>query len=424
MAAIVGLQRGRIAFWALAISLAIAALASGADAADFKVLHRFKGGKDGESPLAGLVADDIGDLYGTTAGAGGSGPGKHCAKSCGNGYEFLHGGGHHVIFTLNGKDGSNPTAPLLYYGGNFYGTTAYGGKNDGGVIFRFEPDGSYRVLYNFCAQPQCTDGYVPSGALIADGAGNLYGTTFIGGANNGGAIFELSASGVESVLYSFCSRPNCTDGTGPLAGLIADAAGNFYGTTERGGTGCNGSGCGTAFELTPGGAETVLYSFCSRKTCEDGSVPMAPLVADASGNFYGTTTSGGRYGKYFYDDGVVFKLAPDGTESVLYSFCRRQSYCADGANPEAGLTFDTAGNLYGTTLDGGTMSCGCGTVFRLAPDGKETVLHAFGFADGTSLQVGVLLLQEGDLLGTAPEGGQVCHNLGYGCGTVFEVKTK
>jgi uncharacterized repeat protein (TIGR03803 family) len=172
----------------------------------------------------------------------------------------------------------------------------------------------------------------------------------------------LAPDGTETVLYSFCSQSSCADGSYPEAGLIMDGAGNLYGTTNSGGT----SGTGVVFKLAPDGTETVLYNFCSQSNCADGSYPSAGLIMDGAGNLYGTTNGGGTSGTGVVA-GVVFKLAPDGTEIVLYSFCS-QSSCADGSYPEAGLIMDGAGNLYGTTLSGGSTSgTGQGVVFMVTP---------------------------------------------------------
>ena len=218
----------------------------------------------------------------------------------------------------------------------------------------------YQVLYNFCSQDGCADGAYPGSSLIMDGAGNLYGTTYQGGFGQKGVVFKLAPDGTETVLYNFCSQSGCTDGANPGGGLVMDAAGNLYGTTQYGGDpSCYpGFGCGTAFKLAPDGTETVLYNFCSQSGCTDGAEPVGGLVIDAAGTLYGTTSAGGASG-----GGVVFKLAPDGTETVLYNFCS-QSGCADGAEPWAGLVTDTAGNLYGTTVGGGDY--GGGVVFMVA----------------------------------------------------------
>ncbi|MGH6838940.1 MAG: choice-of-anchor tandem repeat GloVer-containing protein [Methylocella sp.] len=194
-----------------------------------------------------------------------------------------------------------------------------------------------------------------------------------------------SAAPVETVLHTFCSLPGCTDGRQPQAGLIADSNGNLYGTTTNGGSGTSAActnglgevlGCGTVFKLSPSGTETVLYSFTGGT---DGGFPFAGLIADSSGNLYGTTLAGGVSG-----EGVVFKLTPSGTETVLYSLTGG----SDGGAPEGGLTADSSGNLFGTTTIGGgstSTRCangfgepiGCGVVFKLTPSGTETVLHSF-----------------------------------------------
>jgi uncharacterized repeat protein (TIGR03803 family) len=198
-------------------------------------------------------------------------------------------------------------------------------------------------LYSFTGD----DGAHPQADLIADPAGNLYGTTPSGGVVGQGTVFRLDSSGSLTVLYNFTGG---SDGAAPVAGLIADAAGNLYGTASRGGTGtfC----CGTVFQLTPSGDLTVLYSFTGGS---DGGNPRAGLIADAAGNLYGTTGSFGPGG-----NGTVFQLDSSGTFTVLHSFT-----VSDGTNPQAGLIADPAGNLYGTTLDGGAF--GYGTVFQLWP---------------------------------------------------------
>jgi hypothetical protein len=191
-------------------------------------------------------------------------------------------------------------------------------------------------------------------------------------------VFQLTPDSTgtvwtETVLYSFCSQAGCADGKNPSAGLIMDASGNLYGTTNAGGN--TSTSGGTVFQLTPDSTgtawtETVLHSFCSQTACGDGSFPTGDLIMDASGNLYGTTARGGGFGR----QGLVFQLTPDSTgtvwtETVLYSFCR-QTNCADGAGPIAGLLMDASGNLYGTTNTGGNFNnkCagqGCGTVFKI-----------------------------------------------------------
>jgi uncharacterized repeat protein (TIGR03803 family) len=190
------------------------------------------------------------------------------------------------------------------------------------------------------------DGANPFARLIRGKLGKLYGTTYAGGASGWGVVFELDPTGKETVLHSFTGG---ADGGHPDAGLVGDGAGNFYGTTPYGGdlSGCrNGSGCGVVFELDPTGTETVFYGFTGGA---NGAIPAAGLVWDAAGNLYGTTSRGGAAGS-----GVVFKLDPTGKETVLYRF----TVGADGAIPTAGLVRDAAGNLYGTTGGGGASNNG------------------------------------------------------------------
>jgi uncharacterized repeat protein (TIGR03803 family) len=253
--------------------------------------------------------------------------------------------------------------------GNLYGTTMDGG-NGSGTVFMLGMNGTEKVLYSFKAG---RDGFVPS-SLVLDSAGNLYGTAQGGGTKGDGDVFEVSPDGGFRLLYSFCSRSGCTDGSNPAAGLIKDSSGNLYGTTYDGGK----YNLGTIFELAADGTETALYNFCSRRDCSDGAWPAAGLMIDGSGNLYGTTQYGaGRdcYENqiYQYVCGAVFKLATNGAETVLYNFCSKAS-CADGLEPEGSLIMDSSGKLDGTTFMGGKGHCvdGCGTVFRLDPGRKET----------------------------------------------------
>ena len=266
-----------------------------------------------------------------------------------------------------------------------------------------------QTLHTFCSQDNCADGASPYGgygSLIMDGAGNLYGTTYLGGANQLGTVFQLTPSGTgwrENILYSFCSQNNCADGAWPNAGLIMDGTGNLYGTTRSGGVNCTDvspPGCGTVFELSPTGAgwtETVLYNFCSQSNCVDGGLPRANVIMDTTGNLYGTTDCCGSYYA-----GTVFQLTPSETgwsAKVLHSF---GSQSDDGTNP-GGLIMDGAGNLYGTTL--GLVARGfnyCGTVFQLAPGATgwtETVLYQFNNPCGDN-PAGLIMDANGLLYGT------------------------
>ena len=251
-------------------------------------------------------------------------------------------------------DGYRPQAGLvLDASGNLYGTTYEGGANNKGAVFEVSASETESVLYSFCAQPDCTDGYHPRASLILDAKGNLYGTAYDGGAHDGGTVFELSATGTETLLYSFCSKPGCRDGYYPHADLAMDKNGNLYGTTQYRGA----YGGGIVFEISASGSESVLYNFCAQPGCTDGYHPRAGLVLDTKGNLYGTTYSGGAKKR-----GTVFEVSPSGTETVLHSFSAKGT---DGYAPVAGLILDAKGNLYGTTLSGGAN--GGGTVFQVTP---------------------------------------------------------
>ncbi len=331
---------------------------------------------------------------------------------------ILHSFGFH-----KGEGGENPYSNLIFdSAGNMYGTTVDGGYGDG-VAFELSPKAgggwSYRVICEF-GSDQCPVGVAPFGGLVMDKAGNLYGTTDGGEEAGTGTVYELSPSSdghwTSKLLYSFPAYPG--DGTVPLAGVILDSAGNLYGTTSNGGTGDFGYGAGTVFELTPSAdgqwTETVLYNF---QGGDDGGGPGSELLLDAKGNLYGTTYGGGAS-----QDGTIFELSPSGggawAEATLHSFSG-----LDGANPQAGLIFDSTRRLYGTTANGGkNTSCerGCGTVFTLSPsesgDWSLTTLHDFsGGSDGAGPYAGLSIDGTGTLYGTTVSGGK-------GCGTLFGLK--
>jgi uncharacterized repeat protein (TIGR03803 family) len=236
--------------------------------------------------------------------------------------------------------------------GNFYGTTYYGGANGFGTVFEINAAGTLTTLYSFCSQSGCADGEYSYAALIQATNGDFYGITYAGGANNDGSVFKITPSGTLTTLYSF-------DGFyDPVAGLVQATNGDFYGTTEYGGTGllCGSYGCGTVFKITPSGTLTTMHSF----DLTDGTNPYAGLVQATNGDFYGTTEEGGAN-----DYGTVFKMTPSGTLTTLHTFAS-----TDGASSYAGLVEDTNGDFYGTTSQGGadTTDCGlgCGTIFSLS----------------------------------------------------------
>ena len=405
---------------AAAVCCAASAGASSAGAAE-KVIHSFHGGGDGTSPYGGLISDGAGIAYGTTAAGGGKCPNG----GCGTVYKLTKDRKESVLYAFKGgTDGYGPSGALMLdASGDLYGTTVSGGgctalQYGCGTVFRLAPDGTETVLYAFQGG---SDGYFPDGNVVMDQGGNIYGTTGGGGIYNSscaegcGTIFQVQPNGTKETIYQFQGG---SDGVGPKGGLIADAAGNLYGTTDEGG-GCSDSqfGCGTVFEVTPEGQESILYSF---QGGVDGFEPFAGVIMDGAGNLYGTTMDGGGAGCC----GVVFEVpAGGGSENVLYTF-RGGS---DGANPVAGVIMDANDNLYGTTeVGGGTgTGCkkvlfgnGCGTVFKLTPDGQETVLYSFEKKGGQLPEAPLMFGKNGMLYGTTTVGG--AHN----DGVVFEIKTK
>jgi uncharacterized repeat protein (TIGR03803 family) len=403
--------------WALASATLLGLLTFPSHAQTFTVLHNFKGGSDGANPEAGLVMDAKGNLYGTTY-AGGAAGCQFGEVTCGTVFK-LAGKKETVVHRFKGSpDGANPSGGLILDAeGNLYGVTSGGGADGCGTLFKVAPSGTETVLYSFCSDGGT--GFEPSGNLVMDAAGNLYGTTLVGGSGNSGTVFKVDPSGTDTVLYNFCTKggSRCTDGEEPRGGLVMDAAGNLYGTTLID-LGPKGTGGGAVFKVTQTGKETVLHLFSSAKDYAGGASPNGGLILDAAGNLYGTTFSGGTGSCC----GTVFKVDASGKETVLYNFCSA-SGCTDGAYPPAGLFMDAKGNLYGTTLSGGTGTCtgefspGCGTVFELAASGKETVLHSFtGVAPDGAFPYSTLIMDaNGNLYGTASAGGK------FGNGIVFEI---
>jgi uncharacterized repeat protein (TIGR03803 family) len=410
-----------------ALLLASAIVPAQAQARKFKVLHTFHG-PNGYGPGGVLVRDAAGNLFGTTE-AGGTG--KCGSSGCGTAFKLNKYGKQIWLHSFNGASGRGPSAGLLRdAAGNFYGTTVEGGKSTKvcggiqaggcGLVFRLDSTGKEVVRHKFTGDP---DGYFPEALLVQDSAGNLYGSTVAGGVHGSGTVFKVDKTGKETVLWDFAGMP---DGALPYPGVIRDAAGNLYGVTSDGGTGtaCD-FGCGTVFKVDKAGEETILHDF---ERGQDGADPDSVLFFDSNGNLYGTTAAGGNGECGGTGCGTVFELSPqsDGSwkETVLYAFCAL-SGCADGEAPGTGpLVRDAAGNLYGTTIQGGTShNCNggnCGVVFMLDPSGRETVLHSFtGGADGAAPIAGLVMDAGGALYGTALGGGdQGCVS---GCGTVFKI---
>ena len=390
----------------------------------FKVLHTFHG-KDGANPTDVLISDTAGNLYGTT----GVGGGGNCSggEGCGTVFKIDKAGNEVWLHKFNGANGAIPLAGLLRdTSGNLFGTTLEGGDTNCdatygcGTVFKLDRTGKKEtVLHKFTGDP---DGYFPESLLVDDKAENLYGTTYEGGTHSQGTVFRIDAAGKEKILHSFTGPPDGGgDGAFPDPGVIRDAEGNLYGVTVAGG----GSGAGAVYEVSSSGEETLLYSFSG----SDGAQPDSVLLLDAKGNLYGTTQNGGNSACGGTGCGVVFELSPqsDGSwsETVLYRFCSVGN-CADGEGPGTGpLVIDRAGYLYGTTYFGGAYSnCNggtCGVVFRLDATGKETVLHSFtGGTDGAAPSAGLIMDSHGNLYGTTQEGGTACYASST-CGVVFKI---
>jgi uncharacterized repeat protein (TIGR03803 family) len=303
-------------------------------------LHNFMGGPGGGNPFAGVVRDPAGNLYGTTLYGGPASAGVVYKVDAAGQYSVLHG------FT-RGTDGGLPYAGLtLDPAGNLYGTASSGGIINStcisgcGVVFTVDATGRFRVLHSFTG----ADGDDPHAGVILDPAGNIYGTTYDGGASGGGVVYELNPAGQVTVLYNFTGG---ADGGQPSAGVIHDSDGVLFGTTFGGGA----SSYGTVYRLDTAGKETVLHSFPGGG---QGRQPAAGVIQDPVGNLYGTTPRAGAAGC-----GVVYKLDPPADYTVLYSF----KCGSDGRQPDAGVIRDSAGNLYGTTIAGGKYSFG--VVFKL-----------------------------------------------------------
>jgi uncharacterized repeat protein (TIGR03803 family) len=361
----------------------------------YSVLYSFQGGADGSNPLASLIGGRDGNGYGTTSGGGN--------RNDGTVYKITPSGQETVLYSFQGgADGSTPTGQLIQDSeGNLYGTTSEGGSTSNGTVYKITPSGQETVLHSF--QGGTTDGNAPLASLIQDSEGNLYGTTCQGGSTNNGTVFKITPSGQETVLYSF---QDGSDGSFPVSSLIQDGEGNLYGTTFLGGSTDNG----TVFKITPSGQETVLYSF---QDGSDGNNPSSGLILGRDGNAYGITHTGGNK-----NDGTVYKITASGQETVLYSF----QGGTDGSAPLGGLVLGSDGNFYGTTLYGGSgasSSCdkvGCGAVFKITPSGQETVLYSFqGGTDGGHPASSLIQDSEGNLYGTTSEGGS------NNAGTVFRL---
>ncbi len=391
-------------FLVLAVMLGQAAVTTdSAQAQTYRVVYSFQGGTDGAHPFGGLIRDSAGTHYGTTYRGGTHGYGTVFELNKNGKERILHS------FGENGGDGEFPRDGWLARdkAGNLYGTTYQGGAYGYGTVFKLDKTGKETVLYSFTGG---ADGKQPSwGGLNLDAAGNLYGITWVGGSSGYGTVFKVDKSGVESVLYSFAGGEFGPDGAYPYKGLTRDASDNLYGATAYGGAFGYEGGYGTVFKVEQTGKETVLYSF---GPYPDGAFPTSGLIRDAAGNIYGTTNGGGNAGACGFDIGcgTVFMLDTSGKETVLHSF----NGGAEGAHPWGALVRDDTGTLYGTANEAGAY--GYGTVFKLDKHGTFTVLHTFtGGADGGYPDARLNPDEKGNFYGTTYKGGA------DGLGTVFRL---
>ena len=372
-----------------------------------------------------------------------------------------------TLDSFNGANGALPSTQLAalkrshhwvqHPNGNFYGTAPLGGANNSGTVFQIVPGGKITAIYSFCSigGAACTDGSFPEGALVVGSDGNLYGTTYLGGANNDGTVFKITTSGALTTLHSFSG----TDGANPLGALVQGNDGNLYGTTYAGGAnndgvvfkmscggsmttlhsfkgtdgvnpegdllqsngsfigatlaGGNSTGSGTLFSITSSGALTTLYDFCTQTNCIDGSIPRAPFTQDAWGNIYGTTQQSGANA-----GGTVFIYNSFVGVHTIYHFCAKTN-CTDGSQPTAGPVVGIDGNIYGTTYGGGASNNG--TAYELTPWGVLYTLYNFcslaNCADGQNPESALIQGTDQNFYGTTSFGGA------DGLGTAYNLAT-
>ncbi len=342
----------------------------------YRALDHFSQGAQ-LTPNAPLIVDVNGDLYGSLKDYNRLSRGgmifklSHSADGSTWTYRMLH------YFTQDryGSEGAmtyaGAAAGLPYDGvSTLYGPSGQGGRDAKGTIFALTPPTTgkiwdYKIIYSFCRRADCADGWAPFDTLTMDGAGNLYGTTVAGGANGQGVLFELSPGAKHwsnTVLHDFCSQSDCGE---PLTNsVVRDAAGNLYGTTSEDAGCVAGQPCGVLYKLAPDGQESVLHGFCSQSDCADGKDAGMGLTMDANGTLYGVTTQGGGNDQDVNGKGGGTIFSFDGKYHVLHSFCARTN-CTDGAYPIGPLIADGAGHFYGVTSSGGAT--GHGTIFEFAP---------------------------------------------------------
>ena len=401
----------------LAITLVLIVIAiPAAQAQTFNVIYTFTGHNSSQHPISGVIVDRQGNLYGDTAWGGTfDGGTAYELKRTGSGYVY------NLLHSFGGEtDGSFPWGGMtIGPNGSLYGTTAGGGGNGDGIVFNLQPPPTVcrsvscpwyeTILHNFT---RGSDGGNPQSGVTFDSSGNLYGANVNGGGHAVGVIYEMMpshGSWTFDTLYTFTDGQ---DGAYPSSLLTFDPTGNLYGTASAGGNpGCGGFGCGTVYQLTPSGAgwsEHTLYSFHDGT---DGAQPEAGVIMDSAGNLYGATCCGANNG------GTVFVLNPSGGN---WTFNLAYDLSGFGPGPSQNLVRDSAGNLYGSTWGDGLY--GEGVVFKLTPTNGGwiyTDLHDFtGGSDGGNAEGGLVLDSNGNLFGTTYQGGlQSCAF----CGVVFEI---
>ena len=378
------------------------ATAIAAPAQILRTLVNFDFTNGGDPEYTTLVQGLNGNMYGTTVVGGGT------PNAYGTFFDITPQGALTTIydFGTQANSGAAPEAGVMLAGdANFYGTTLYGATDGGmGTVFKITPSGKLTTLHYFCTKT-CQDGASPYGGLIEASNGTLFGTTSGEGTSSHGTVFKITVVGQLSTIHTF----NGADGASPYAGLIQASNGNLYGTTSAGGDlSCNqGFGCGTVFRITREGKFKVLHTFEGT----DGFDPFGVLVQASDGNLYGTTVGGGT--DCSGGCGTVFRVTPNGTFTTVHAF-----NFTDGSQPSAGLVQATDGDLYGTTTAGGNLSCssqvfnGCGVVFRIALDGTFSIMHEFDGTDGANPWGALAQATSGVFFGTT---------MGHSWGTVFSL---
>lgn len=355
-----------------------------AHAQTFEILHEFNGDTDGALPEASLVRDAAGRLFGTTNAGGALGEGTV--------FTIDADGTESIVLDFDASvTGGFPSSALIQDAdGNFYGTADIG-PGGAGVVYRLSPDGTQTLLHVFQGSTG-RNARVPSGSLLRDASGNLFGTTLFGGAGSCqfgcGSIYRLDPDRTLHVLYTFSGG---ADGSKPFGPLVQDEAGNLYGVAQSGGNlSCRTiprGGCGTVFRLDTAGSLTVLHTF---QGGPDGATPQPGLLRNAAGDLYGAASRGGRS-----DHGTLFRITTAGEYEIVHRFTG-----AEGSTPNGGLIADAAGNLYGTASGGGVFDLG--TAYRLDADGRVDVLHMFsGGLDGAFPVSGLIFDGDGRLYGNA-----------------------